>query len=51
MNKNLNSSENENIDLDVIRKNLTNLITKPIDWTKSKKCNLKTLLFLAQNDI
>ena len=51
VNKNLNSSENENIDLDVIRKNLTKLITKPIDWTKSKKCNLITLLFLGQDDI
>lgn len=45
----MNNSENKNVDLAKIRRKPEKLVTKPINWTNSKKCKLSTLLFLKQN--
>lgn len=50
VNKAMNIASTEKIDLVKIRETLTKVVTKKIDWTASKNCNLSTLLFLKQNN-
>ena len=50
MNKVMNESKIEKIDLNDIRSNIEKVVTESINWTASKNCKLSTLLFLAQNN-
>ena len=47
--RDMNNSESEEIDMNKIRSNLGKIVNRKLDWTRSNKCNLSTLLYLNQN--
>ena len=49
--RDMNNSESEEIDMNKIRSNLGKIVNRKLDWTRSNKCNLSTLLYLNQNKI
>ena len=48
--KNINETEKEEIDLKKIRNNLGKLVKDKIDWTQNKKCKISIFLYLKQNN-
>lgn len=43
-------SESEEVDINNIRSDLGKIVNKQIDWTKSNKYKLSTLLYLKQSN-
>ena len=50
LNNAMNNPSTETINLNDIRDTLSKVVTKKINWTESKNCNLSTLLYLNQNN-
>ena len=50
LNKNMDISESEEVDINNIRSDLGKIVNKQIDWTKSNKYKLSTLLYLKQSN-